>query len=106
MYLISRPKEVNVDGMFNNCKSLKVVNTNDKSIKDEFDKKRLNERIYPKQYNFDIIDYENDDIIDHQTIYKTIYKYHPKTKDELIALIDERYEEKPYNPYLLDIDTS
>lgn len=59
-----------------------------------------------KFQNFDVADYEDNDIIGQHTIKNMIYKYFPKDDDELSDLIEERIEENPKKPYLLDIDTS
>ena len=60
------------------------------------------------KYDFDVIDYEDDeqDILDHQTISKTVYKYFPKNSIQLKRLVRSRINENPYKPYLLDICTS
>ena len=62
----------------------------------------LNEEIQ----NFNPADYEDNDIIGQHTIKNMIYKYFPKDDEELNDLIEERIEENPKKPYLLDIDTS
>lgn len=46
-------------------------------------KRILNEDIQ----NFDIADYEDNDMIDNQTVAGVIYKYHPKNKGELVTAI-------------------
>ena len=48
--------------------------------------------------NFNPADYsdEEPDLIDKETISNITYKYHPKTQDELIALIKERMKENKF----------
>ena len=101
----SRVIQMNIKGVFDGCTSLETLYTTDKKLIEQFNNtKRLSESIQ----NFDISGYtdDEDNIIDQQTIYDTAYKYHPKDRDELIRLIDQRIEENPIKPYLLDIDTS
>lgn len=62
----------------------------------------LNENIN----KFDTVDYSEDDIIDQPTMVEIGYKYHPKDREQLIDLVDQRISENPQKPYLLDIDTS
>ena len=62
--------------IFEGCESLKNVYTKDKNIKNEFNRFRktyINESSNNRKYNFDVIDYEDDDkdIIDHYTIKQT-----------------------------------
>lgn len=57
--------------------------------------------------NFDVTDYSDDetDIIDRHELDKYVYKYFPKNKAELKFIIEQRIEENPEYPYLLDICT-
>ena len=108
--------------MFNGCESLKKLNI------PEFDMTNMNsyqnyvfggckslkgihkssgyERLNEDVQRFNTADYEDNDVIDQHVIKNMIYKYFPKNDDELSDLIEERIEENPKKPYLLDIDTS
>ena len=54
--------------------------------------------------NFDIIDYQDENIIDNHTIDNIVIIV--KDTDELNDILQKRYEKNPQKPYLLDIDTS
>lgn len=98
------PNLTHMSYLFDGCDSLETVYASDNNIKKIFYdfKDKLNEN----SLNFDVIDYEDNDIIAQHTIKNMIYKYFPKNDEELSDLIEERIEENPKKPYLLDIDTS
>lgn len=61
--------------------------------------------IFEDLERFDTTDYQ-DDIIDNHSIQNIIFNYKPETYDELIDLVQDRYDENHESPFLLDIDTS
>lgn len=61
--------------------------------------------IFEDLEKFDITDYQ-DDVINNHDIQNIIFNYKPETYNELIDLVQERYDENHESPFLLDIDTS
>lgn len=57
------------------------------------------------KYDFDLIDYEDDEqeILNHQTITKTVYKYFPKNKRELKKYMEMMIQNKDYNLNRIDV---
>ena len=64
--------------------------------------------IIENKFNFNPADYsdDNSNIIDNQVISNLTYKYFPKTKEELLDIIFEKFRKNPVKPYLNDICTT
>lgn len=73
----------------------KIINNIAKGVKET-----LNEDIQ----NFDVTEYEDDAIVDSQTISDIIISV--KDPEELMKLITKRIQQNPEHPYLLDINVS
>lgn len=73
----------------------KIINNIAKGVKET-----LTENIQ----NFDVTQYEDDSIIDHQTINDALFPV--KSNEDLQKLVAERIKSNPEHPYLLDINVS
>jgi surface protein len=90
----------NMSFMFSDCESLKKLNISNWDTSKVYDMSYMfdncndsiipywyknNKRLTENKLNFNPIDYSDDgqDMIDNQTVLNMVYKYHPKTKEEL-----------------------